>query len=502
MDSILQPLAERPAHYIPQVAIALVAWAVLVAIGTVFYNIYLHPLRNFPGPFLARATNLWRTRKILTGDLPHTVRRLHEEYGPVVRISPFELSFVESQAWRDIYGHHGGAYEMTKDDRFYRPMGRQVPDSIVSADREHHGFLRRQLSHGFSERALRDQEPVFRHYVDLLMARLEEFARDGRPADMVAWFNFTTFDVIGNLAFGSDFGCLEKSYYHPWVRAITNNLNDLATMRAIIQFIPTSLVFRLFKLGVFKGRSEHMAYTKTRLRERMQLTEERPDFVKGLLKKKEVLSVEQIEINAQVLAVAGSETTATLLSGALFLLGKHPEVLRKLVHEVRTSFKSQDEIDLVSVNSLEYMLACINETFRLYPPTPLGLPRVVPKGGCKIAGHWIPQDTSVSVWQLAANYSSRNFAKPEEYHPERFLGAPAFAGDDLGAMQPFSVGPRNCIGRNLAYAEMRLILAKILFRFDVELAPEAGRWIEAQKVYSLWDKPPLPIYLKMAKTRS
>lgn len=99
-------------------------------------------------------------------------------------------------------------------------------------------------------------------------------------------------------------------------------------------------------------------------------------------------------MNAAVLVLAGSETTATLLCGAVYLLGLHPDILAKVVHEVRTSFKMEDEIDLISVNALSYMLACLNETFRMYPPAPAGLPRVVPKGGCNVAGHWIPQDVS------------------------------------------------------------------------------------------------------------
>ncbi|KAI1811604.1 cytochrome p450 monooxygenase [Poronia punctata] len=500
MDFSLKPLLEHPAQYLSQLGIAVFIWAIFAVVGKAFYNVYLHPLRQFPGPFLARATSLWRSYKIFNGDLPQTVKQLHDKYGPVVRISPFELSFIESQAWKDIYGHHG-SYEMAKDDRFYRAMGKHIPDSIITADREQHGFLRRQLSHGFSERAMREQEPIFRSYVDVLMKRLEEYADTNRPADMTAWFNFTTFDVIGYLAFGSDFGCLDKSYYHPWVKAITSNLKDLASIRALQQYLPSSVIFKLMQLGLFKGRRSHLAHTKALVKSRMEVKEPRPDFIEGLLKKKDVLTVGELEINAQLLTLAGSETTATLLSGALFLLGSHPDVLDKLVKEVRTFFRNEDEINLVSVNGLNYMLACLNEAFRLYPPVPIGLPRVVPEGGFKIAGNWVPQDTSVAVWQLAANYSPRNFTNPEEYRPERFLGDPEFAEDDLSAMQPFSVGPRNCIGRNLAYAEMRLILARILFRFDVKLAPEARDWLKGQRVYSLWDKPPLPFYLKAAEAK-
>lgn len=157
-------------------------------------------------------------------------------------------------------------------------------------------------------------------------------------------------------------------------------------------------------------------------------------------------------------------------------MGTHRHVLDKVVQEVRSAFSSEDEIDLISVNRLDYMLACLKESLRQYPPAPLGFPRVTPKGGVNIAGHYVPEGvslphaivsqflslarsrmlrvltqnatikTSVSIWQLAASYSPRNFAEPEEFRPERFLGDPEFAGDDLKATQPFSTGPRNCIG--------------------------------------------------------
>ena len=261
----------------------------IIAAGQVFYNINLHPLRNFPGPFLARATTLWRVVKLISGDLPHTVKDLHKKYGPVVRIAPYELAFTDSRAWKDIYGHHT-SYEMVKDDNFYRPMGKRIPDTIVSASRAHHSMLRRQLAHGFSERSLRAQEPIFREYVDLLVRRLEENSDNGRvPLDMRAWFNYTTFDVIGNLSFGSDFGCLEKSKSHPWVEAITSNLRDNGIMRAITQLMPPSFVYLLNKSGVFKGRKKHMEYTMERLHDRMQMEAERPDFIEGLLKKRDVL---------------------------------------------------------------------------------------------------------------------------------------------------------------------------------------------------------------------
>ncbi|TKA50775.1 hypothetical protein B0A55_11949, partial [Friedmanniomyces simplex] len=78
--------------------------------------------------------------------------------------------------------------------------------------------------------------------------------------------------------------------------------------------------------------------------------------------------------------------------------------------------------------------------------------------------------------------------------------APAkFAKDNKAAFQPFSMGTRNCIGRNLAYAEMKLILAKVMWHFELELAQETtGNWVD-QKAWGLWEKRPLYVKLKEAK---
>ncbi|OTB03603.1 hypothetical protein M426DRAFT_321523 [Hypoxylon sp. CI-4A] len=498
MEDTLSTAWAQYRGYLPNAGVAFVIGTALICAGFVFYNIFLHPLRSFPGPLICRSTVLWRLARLWTGDLPQTITKLHKKYGPVIRISPNELSFIESQAWKDIYGHHG-TYEMAKDPKFYRMMGKHAPDTIVGADREDHSRLRRQLAHGFSERSMRGQEPIIGGYVDMLIQRLEEHSDNGRRAlDMRSWFNFITFDIIGNLGFGSDFGCLEKSSYHPWIDAIIRNLQDLSLMRIIRELTSPHLVFVLYKIGMMKGRKKHMSYASDMVRKRMELEIERPDFIEGLLKSKEVTDKE-VFTNAPVLIFAGSETTATLLCGAVYSLGSNPEVLAKLNHEVRSAFQSEDEITLMTVNRLSYMLACIDESLRHYPPVAVGLPRLVPKGGHTIAGKWVPENASVSVTQLAANMSEMNFTKPNEFHPERFLGDEEFAKDDLAAMQPFSVGPRNCIGKNLTYAETRLILARILFKFDIELAPSAKGWIENQKCKTLWHKPELPIYLKPRK---
>lgn len=124
-----------------------------------------------------------------------TMLAMFDKYGPVVRVAPNELAYADARAWKDIAGHSPKGEENGKWVPFYRPVD-DMPQDIISADRQTHGVLRRQLAHGFSDRSMREQEPIIKSYIDLLMQRLRENCAGGQaPVDMSSWFNFTTFDV-------------------------------------------------------------------------------------------------------------------------------------------------------------------------------------------------------------------------------------------------------------------------------------------------------------------
>lgn len=92
--------------------------------------------------------------------------------------------------------------------------------------------------------------------------------------------------------------------------------------------------------------------------------------------------------------MAGSETTATALSGATHLLCANPGVLAKLTEEVRSAFSSEQEITLLSVQKLKYMLAVLDESIRMFPPVPSMSPRVVHKGGDVFCDTFLPENVS------------------------------------------------------------------------------------------------------------
>ena len=97
--------------------------------------------------------------------------------------------------------------------------------------------------------------------------------------------------------------------------------------------------------------------------------------------------------NSRLLLIAGSETTATLLSGATYFMLQNPAVLHRVQKEVRTTFKNEDDITLRSVSmpsSLTYMDAVLQESLRCYPSIPATLPRMTGPEGAFIDGNYVP----------------------------------------------------------------------------------------------------------------
>ncbi|GAW13167.1 hypothetical protein ANO14919_025450 [Xylariales sp. No.14919] len=501
-ENVSEVWAERPS--IGLFALVAVFSAFIWQAATAVYNIYFHPLRGFPGPLLQRASVLpWAVQNSI-GVQARRTQKLHDQYGPVVRIGPNHLSFTDPKAWKDIYGHRVGnglhANEMMKAEPFVKSI-KSIPTSIINADREEHSRFRRALSHGFSDAAMRVQEPDIVKYVDLLIERLHRECDQGNKAlNIEAWYNFTTFDIVGDLVFGQSFNCLKDSDYHPWIEFIFKSVRSGAVLVSLTYIGLSSLVQVLFRLGRF-AIVRVQKYTDDMVSTRLSMEKSRDDLFEGLVKRREDwnLSFKKLSANAFLLVLAGSETTATTLSGATYLLLKHPEILEKLKHEIRSTFEDASQININSVGNLKYMLAVLNEALRLYPPVTSGLVRTVPEGGSEIAGHFVAEGTYVEIQQWSMNHSKDNWADPWEFNPERFLTTSEEAlevGNKLEALQAFNVGPRNCIGRNLAYAEMRIILARVIFAFDLEIADKSRDWIDDQKAYVLWDRAPLNVYLK------
>lgn len=162
-------------------------------------------------------------------------------------------------------------------------------DNIIGANREDHQRFRRILAHGFSAQSMLAQQPVIKHYVDQLFTKLHEASGGGtKPVDIERWFNFTTFDVIGDLAFGEPFGCLEDGTYHPWVDIIFKSIKNMAFLNSsrrlswigplLMMTVPRSLSTKL---------AENRELSRQKVRKRLDLGTTRPDFMDAMIRKSE-----------------------------------------------------------------------------------------------------------------------------------------------------------------------------------------------------------------------
>ncbi|KAJ4415379.1 hypothetical protein N0V82_007374 [Gnomoniopsis sp. IMI 355080] len=424
------------------------------------------------------------------------VLELHKKYGSVIRITPNDLSYQEPNAWKEIMGHRKAGQQENDKEFYYRQPSLE---NIVGAYKDKHNMMRRSLSAAFSAQAMENQQPLIQTYINLFIQRMHENVAKGNTVDMVSWFNWTTFDIIGDLAFGEPFGCLESSSMHPWIAQLFDSVSfqvfgsELSRYPLIGAILPKLLPPKFAKAKEARGQ---FAAEKV---DRRIARGERPDLIGAMLKKKEHFTDREVWNNADALIVAGSETTATTLSATTYYLAKHPDIQAKLAAEVRGAFASEEDINIHSVQKLPYMLAVLNEALRIFPPAPTALPRSTPPEGASICGEFIPGGTGLHIFQWALFHNPELWADPEEYVPERWLGTdPRYEKDEREALKPFSFGPRDCIGKNLAYTEMRIIMSRLIWNFEWTLVDDgvSPTWADNQDIHLLWHKPALNIKLK------
>ncbi|KAL8726431.1 MAG: hypothetical protein Q9166_006709 [cf. Caloplaca sp. 2 TL-2023] len=322
---------------------------------------------------------------------PFDVRDLHERYGGVVRIAPDTLSFITPSSWKDIYGQ-GAARKFSRHG--YAQLRPDVHNLLTAPDKDH-ARQRSAMSHAFSEKALRGQEPLITRHIDQFIDQLYLKAKDDTHFDIVKWLEFLTFDIVGNLALNTQFECVENSEYHPWVSLLISffkSVTYVVNAKAFGPLFPLLMVFAPFA-DLKKGK-DHVEMSAQKVRQRLSAGEDptRTDFWTYILRNKgeKAMSEGEMESNAALILPAGTETISTALSGTLYLLSKYPNVLTRLHSELDSNFESEEDITMVAVNKVPYLHEVLNEALRMYPPFSGGLKRKVIGNEGFVSGYHIP----------------------------------------------------------------------------------------------------------------
>lgn len=367
---------------------------------------YFHPLSHFPGPKFAAFTRIPQIMAVWSGSVHHRMSKLHREYGEVVRTAPDEISFINPQVWRDAYGHGAKGAPGSTPTKNWRRYGKAVNGyhSLIQARDADHTRMRRIFNPAFSDRALKQQEPLFMKYVDKLVQSLNVGIEEdpGRTFDMVRLYNFTTFDVMGDLTFGEPLHMLDNAEYDPWVSIIFGGIK-MGSRISILHHYP--ILYKAFKKlvseKITKKRHDHFQFSVQRVTKRLEKgrASEGVDLWDLVLAQEEGKGLDRGEMdsNAGLFMLAGTETTATLVSGLTYYLLKNPGPMKKLVEELRGSFSTSADINMEAIAALPYLNACIKEGLRRYPPVATGLPRLTPPDGSTICGRYVPGGVSCMV---------------------------------------------------------------------------------------------------------
>lgn len=443
----------------------------------------------------------------MKGQLPHSIKRHHERYGDVVRVAPDELSFIDPAAWKDIYPKNFLRPDEYKD----QPPGKTAANLIACTEEEHARF-RRLLAPAFSERSALAQEPIIQAHIAKLISKLtaqidNSSSHGTTDIDAVEWINYAAFDIIGDLVWGSSFGCLDGLTTHSWIQVLSQF--KAATVVVSAKFYPWvyNTLMAITPSSALLEVMEMWRITEQKVRDRVNSGLHRPDIIGQLLDSEadpdvKPMSREEMEVNAMMLVAAGSESVTTVLAGVLNYLLRNPDDLAAAADEVRNTFSSASMITGSRLKQMPLLTAVLHEGMRLCPTIPDAMRRKVPSEGGIVAGTRLPAGTTVSIPPWAAYRSKRNFSNPDQFTPARWLGNTENTSDNKAAFHPFSLGPHNCPGQNLAWLELRLVLAHLLWAFDISVPPGKPLPVwEDQGIWWFWDKQPTIIQLKPRKSQ-
>ncbi|KAH0293761.1 putative cytochrome P450 [Aureobasidium namibiae CBS 147.97] len=447
------------------------------------YNLYFHPLASFPGPFWARSSLLWRIYHSSGGRFHRRIYEQHKIHGSVFRVSPNELSFAGVNSWKAIYGHPAAGQATMIKAEFYDIYGSGFKSLCIGSERkpEKHSRMRKSLSAAFSTKALIEQEQIINGCVDAFVDRLGDGTSDN-GINMTKWFEMVAFDILGEMAFGESFGCIDSGKPHFWSELIEEHLFFITVVDNLRRY-PFFVTLGRWILPLTASlRDKHTGLSREKVAKRLSISEPRKDFMSHLIKKVQngEMDREELTAHASTLVIAGGETVSTFLAASTFYLLKNPQHLRRLQTEIRGKFRSYGDIDATRAQQMPFLQAVISEGLRIYPPGSRGFPRV--STGGTIDGHYVPPGVDVYTSAWTVTHDEAYFKNPFTFDPERWLDP--MSEEVKEASQPFSLGTRGCLGRNL-------ILAKMHWRYDIALVNETLQWEEQSREHVMWTKPEL-----------
>uniref|UniRef100_A0A8K9UD09 Cholesterol 24-hydroxylase n=1 Tax=Oncorhynchus mykiss TaxID=8022 RepID=A0A8K9UD09_ONCMY len=314
---------------------------------------------------------------------------------------------------------------------------------------------RRIMDPAFSSLYLRGQMGAFNERAEKLMDKLADMADTNTAANMQHMFDCVTLDVITKVTVTS---C------YPQIPTLP--------LQFIISVIKLHLFNKKFINEVKKSCQLLRSTGRQWINERKMAVQNGEDVPKDILT--QILKTagkanddEELMLdNFVTFFIAGQESTANQLAFAVMELGRLPEILTKVRQEVDDVIGMKQEISFDDLGEMTYMSQVLKETLRLYPTAP-GTSRFIPND-IVINGIPIPAGVTCVFSSYVCGRLDKFFEDPLKFDPERFHPD---AAKPYYCFYPFALGPRSCLGQSFAQMEAKVVMAKLLQRFDFSLLP-------------------------------
>ncbi|KAG7094238.1 hypothetical protein E1B28_007843 [Marasmius oreades] len=372
---------------------------------------------------------------------------------------------------------------------------------------------RRLWNKAFTTARLKEYEPIIRNRLLQLLEYLDNEADKGRGVDLAQWISRFSYDFMGDMAFGAGFELMRDGDKQGLWKTMEDGVILHALMQHIVWFdkllysIPgmaaaaASATMKLqdFVSKTATARIERGSATMGRDISSFLLDEGSPD--------PKPLHFDAYANEALLAVIAGSDTTATALSCALYHLIHDKTIFSRLRAEIDDAFPIQNgqgaHEEPAKLMNMPFLNAVINETLRLYPPVPTDLQRApeLGSGGKAVGSIFVPEGTPVMIPPYVLHRDPRYFSpNPEEFLPDRWITEDKSVVTNRDAFLAFSTGPMNCVGKSLALLELRVVLATMVQCYDMEFDREGNwkdeQWLEDLQDYFVLKKGKLPVVLK------
>ncbi|KAI8623119.1 cytochrome P450 family protein [Xylariaceae sp. FL1651] len=466
-----------------RITIATIITGSLYVLGLVVHRLFISPIAGFPGPKLAAATSWYELYYdvVKKGTYLFQIEKMHEKYGPIVRINPFELSIRDPEYYEKLYV--AGSVRPTDN---YDPFANGIDfegSHFLSTGHEIHRQRRKPLDPFFSRLGVTRLEPMVAELCEkLVVNRFSSFKKTKKVVRLDHAFLAFSGDVISRLCIDDPPNLIDDPDFAPeWFDLFHTVIKSLPLFMAlpwlirIVRLIPESVLTKLDSrsqnFNKFKQMSEgHIATAKrekaaSRSKDTTTMGKHITLFrhlVNSDLPPSE-LADKRLSKEAQVLLGAGTVSTARTLDFICYYIMANPVIRRRLTEELRDVMAGYPEKKptWAQLEKVVYMQALIKEGLRLSYGVMHRLPRVSPNQSLQFKQWVIPAGVPVGMSAYLQHTDPSVFPRPFDFIPERWLDGvtPQMTKNYV----PFSRGSRNCLGSNLAICELNFILAA-LFR--------------------------------------